>query len=122
MKPLVYIASPYTKGDTGINVWFQMQIWHELVDDGIVTPHVPLLTHFLHLHRPRPYEDWTAYDFEMLAHMGACLRCSAVCDRVGYDLADSSGADAEVAWFEEHGKPVFYDKESLYEWAGGRTD
>ena len=52
-KPIVYIASPYTKGDVSINVHFQCKIFDELMDDGIVFPVVPLWSHFQHTIFPR---------------------------------------------------------------------
>lgn len=124
-KPLVYIASPHKAGDQCINARFQCEIFHELLTDGIVLPFVPLLSHFLHFLQPRPYYEWIQYDLELLAsvNFAACLRLNA--DHVfatgggAYHQSESYGADGEVVMFKELRKPVFYNKNDLYEWASG---
>lgn len=115
-KPIVYIASPYTKGDPAINTYCQMRAFHELMDDGLVWPVVPLMSHFLHLARPRPYQDWIDYDLALLDRYDACLRINAKYGAMDYLVTESSGADGEVKRFREAGKPVFYSKEALYRW------
>jgi len=114
-RPWVYIASPYTRGDQAQNVAFQMRIWNMLLDAG-ATPIAPLWSHFQHLHLPRPYEDWTAYDNEIIHRCDACLRLSAEDTRTGYLQRESSGADAEVRLFRQMGKPVFFDVGDLLRW------
>lgn len=116
----VYIASPYTKGDAAINVRFQMQTWDELFQLGF-TPIAPLWTHFQHLHSPRPYKDWTAYDNAIISRCDVCLRLDAVDERVGYRQSESSGADAEIALFRSLGKPVFTCIDNLVEWADSKA-
>lgn len=59
-KPLVYIASAYTKGDAAINVRFQCSIFDKLLSDGRVWPLAPLWAHFQHLIYPRGYKYWVA--------------------------------------------------------------
>lgn len=116
-KPVVYIASPYTRGDSAVNTHFSCKVFDELMDDGVVIPVTPLWTHFQHVMFPRPYKDWIDYDLALIPRYDACLRLNATCDRiVDYCQKESSGADGEVALFTKLGKPVFYDKESLYEW------
>lgn len=115
-KPVVYIASPYTKGDPVINTHFQCRIFDQLLTDQLVLPVAPLWTHFQHLLYPRPYQDWIKYDQETLFMYDCCLRLEAVCDRTGYREDHSSGADAEVAAFQAQGKPVFFSIEALYAW------
>jgi hypothetical protein len=67
---------------------------------------------------PRPYTDWIAYDNALLPLFDACLRLTVTEPRMGnYSQADSSGADGEVAYFKSAGRPVFYSKEELYDWA-----
>jgi len=114
-RPWVYIASPYTKGDAAINTRFQMRMWDVLFDLGVV-PIAPLWSHFQHLHSPRPYGDWVAYDNEIIARCDACLRMTATDEAINYRQHDSSGADAEVRLFEAMGKPVFHDFYSLKQW------
>lgn len=108
-KPWVYIASAYTKGDPGINVLFQLKAWNELLDMGVV-PIAPLWSHFQHVYFPRPYEDWVAYDNEIIARCDALLRLDAEWPVGGgrYFQHESPGADAEVALALSLGKPVCY--------------
>ena len=115
-KPIVYIASPYTKGDVSVNVHFQCKIFDELMDDGIVVPVVPLWSHFQHTIFPRQYKDWIAYDLALLCRYDACLRLDVINEKLNYHQHDSSGADGEVEEFRRLGKPVFFSKSELYEW------
>lgn len=92
---MVYIASPYTVGDTAVNVRAQLEAADLLMDHGFC-PVAPLLTHFQHILNPRPYEHWMEIDFEKLR------RCDAVWRLPG----ESKGADREVALARELGIPV----------------
>lgn len=92
---LVYIASPYTLGDAGENVHAQLQAAHTVMDLGHC-PVAPLLSHFLHIHRPRPYEDW----------IECCLAQAAKCDLVWRLPGESPGAEREVALAHERRIPV----------------
>jgi hypothetical protein len=116
-KPLVYVASPYTKGDPAINTHFQCQIFDELMNEGMVYPYVPLWSHFQHTVFPRDYSDWVEYDLGILHRMDACLRLNATNERLKYEIVESSGADGEVAHCKAIGVPVFYNIPSLYDWA-----
>ena len=116
LRPVVFIASPYSKGDPAINTHFQCQIFDRLLTEGRVLPVAPLWTHFQHLMFPRPYADWLAYDQAMLRLYDCCLRLDATHITTGYCESNSSGADADVATFRKMGKPVFFSIESLYEW------
>jgi hypothetical protein len=116
-KPVVYIASPYTKGDVAINVRFQMETVSKLMDRGLVIPVAPLLSHFLHIHSPRPYRDWIEYDLELLNVMDALLRLPAEHTPTDYLMRESSGADGEERRFVELGKPVFYCIADMNSWA-----
>lgn len=118
-KPIIYVASPYTRGDQAINTHFQCRTFHELMNDGIVWPYVPLWSHFQHIIFPRNYQDWIDYDLALLPRFDACLRLNAVLPELEYEQKESSGADGEVAAFRAMGKPVFCDKANLYEWANG---
>lgn len=119
-RPVVYVASPYTKGDQAINTHFQCKVFNQLLDDEIVWPVVPLWTHFQHTLFPRPYEDWIAYDRALLPRYDACLRLTAELPELGYEQHESTGADGEAAYFESVGKPVFYSIPGLYEWVRER--
>ena len=122
LRPVVYIASPYTKGDVGINTRFQMQVFDELMNDGIVWPVVPLWSHMQHQTFPRKYTDWIDYDLALLTRYDALLRLNATYPPLGYEQKESSGADGEVAFMRKIGKPVFFDKGSLYAWAAMEND
>ena len=117
-RPLIYVASPYTKGDPTINTHFQCRIFDQLLTDGVVIPFVPLWSHFQHCVFPRHYEDWINYDLDFIraANFAACLRLNATCNYLpDYLITESSGADGEEALFTELGKPIFYSIDELYE-------
>jgi hypothetical protein len=116
-KPFVYVASPYTKGDPAINTHFQCRMFHQLMNDGIVLPYVPLWSHFQHTLFPRKYTDWVEYDLAILHKMDACVRLNASHPELDYFVCESSGADGEVGYCQKIGVPVFYDIEELYKWA-----
>jgi len=82
---MVYIAGPYTLGDVAVNVRTAMEAAHAVMDLGCA-PVVPHLSHFLHLHRPRPYEDWMRADQALLERCDVLIRLPG----------PSAGADAEV--------------------------
>jgi hypothetical protein len=115
-KPVVYIASPYTRGDVAMNTHFQCKVFDRLLSDGKVWPIAPLWSHFQHTVFPRPYEDWIAYDQALLHLYDACLRLTADLPAVGYNQHESTGAEKEVTSFQSMGKPVFYSIEELYRW------
>lgn len=117
MKPIVYISSPYSKGDSCINTYSQLKSFNRLLDDQIVVPIAPLVTHFLHTMQPRAYEDWMRYDLELVRVADACLRLDASYEPLGYRQTESSGADREVERCMQLGIPVFHDVLSLYAWA-----
>jgi len=119
IKPTVYIASPYTKGDVAMNTNFQCKIFDRLLDDGRVLPIAPLWSHFQHTVFPRAYQDWIDYDQALLPLYDACLRLTATVAGVEYEQHQSSGADAEAETFKKMGKPVFTEIEDLYKWLDG---
>jgi hypothetical protein len=98
----VYIASPYTKGDVAQNVRVQLDVADELMALGYC-PIVPLFSHFQHLHKPRPYEDWMRIDEEKIR------RCDVVLRLPG----ESAGADREVRLAESLGIPVVHTTAKL---------
>lgn len=121
LKPIVYIASPYTRGDVAINTFFQCKVFNQLLDDKKVWPIAPLWSHFQHTVFPRKYEDWIEYDQALLRLYDACLRVNPDFPQWDYKETQSSGADNEVKTFQELGKPVFYSIEDLYEWVDQQT-
>lgn len=104
MKPLIYLAAPYTNPDPVMNTRTAIRVATLLVDDGRCTPIVPHLTMFWHLVAPRPIEYWYAYDLEVMAR----------CDYVLRLAGESTGADAEVKEAHRLGIPVVYDIDELY--------
>lgn len=106
-KPLVYVAGPYSNPDPVENTHAALAVGDTFMRGGVVTPIVPHLTMTWHLVFPHPYEQWLAYDLEVMR------RCDAVYRIVG----PSSGADAEVAEAEAMGLPVFHEIADLYAWA-----
>lgn len=110
-RPMVYVAGPYSSPDPVANTHETVHRASEMIDDGKVTPVVPHLTLLWHLVAPRTdVEFWYAYDLAILARCDAVLRLDGA----------STGADREVAFAEEIGKPVFTSKAELYAWVDGR--
>lgn len=102
----VYIAGPYSKGDTAINVKKAMDIANELINLGYA-PFCPHLSHFLHINNQQPYEKWLELDIVF-------LEC---CDYLLRFPGESEGADKEVIRAKELGIPVFYNLFDLMEYS-----
>ena len=102
----VYIAGPYTKGDTISNITYAIKYGDSLLNSNII-PYIPHLTGFWHLLCPHDVDTWYDYDNEWL------LVCDAVC-RIE---DDSTGADNEVELAKENNIPVFNKVWDLLEWA-----
>ena len=103
MKVRVYVASPYTIGDTAVNVRKQIDIGNELIENGFV-PFLPLLSHFQHMIHYQPYEVWMNQDMTWVASCDCLLRLPG----------ESKGADREVERANEVGIPVFFNRSDLY--------
>ena len=101
---IIYITSPYTIGDVAANVAVQMDAAHRILDAGHC-PVAPLLSHYLHIHRQRPYRDWVEMDLALIPKMDVVLR------RPG----ESKGADGEVALAKALGIRVVYGWTELWE-------
>ena len=117
-KPWVYIASPYTKGDTAINVRTQMEVFDKLMDLGVV-PYAPLYSHFQHMFIPRDYHDWLRLDIDVIQRCDCCLRLPAISqvkNGEDYYQHESNGADGEVEEFKRLGRPVFTSFPELIRW------
>lgn len=102
MKKYVYIAGPYTKGDVVKNVRRVVLVADRLRDVGFV-PFVPHLTFVWHLVSPHEIDFWYQYDLAWLEKCDCLLRLEG----------ESSGADNEVRFAEEHNIPVYYDVDTL---------
>lgn len=94
---VIYIASPYSVGDVAENVHRQIEAAHTILDMGHA-PIAPNLSHFLHLHRQRPYRDWMEADRAIVAKVDIVLRLPGV----------SAGADEAVRLAAELGIPVAF--------------
>lgn len=114
MKPFIYVASPYTKGDPCINTHFQMQVFDRIAKDGRVDAYVPLWSHFQHSAFPLPYEKWLEYDKSIIPRLDGVLRLNADLPDLNYFQDKSSGADGEVEWAKQHNLPVWYSIEEMY--------
>jgi len=110
MKPLVYLAGPYSWPDPVANTHNTIRLATRLYETGLVVPMVPHLTLLWQLIAPRPIDYWYDYDNEILQ------RCDAVLVLPG----PSSGAEKESARAHELGLPVFESEEALTSWAVDR--
>lgn len=107
MKPLVYVAAPYSTGDQVENTR-QAILWGERIyETGLMVPYVPHLTIAWHLASPHPVEFWYEYDRHLLR------RCDALYRVVGL----SRGADAEAVEAKSLGLPTFNVFALLCDWA-----
>lgn len=98
----VYISSRYSDGDPEENVKLQINVGNVLIDNGF-NPFVPLLTHYMHVSQPRPYNYW----------LGALIEWLKLCDCVLRLPGESSGADIEETIAKKLNIPVFYSVDEL---------
>lgn len=103
---LIYVAGPYAKGDCVENTNRAIKMGDQLVKEGfwVYVPHLSLLWHIV---SPHPVDFWYNNDLEVLKRCDAVLRIPG----------ESSGSDKEVAVARENGIPVFYNIDSLRDWA-----
>jgi hypothetical protein len=92
----IYIAGPYTRGDTAQNVREAISAGDYVSRMGH-TPFIPHLTHFWHFLYPHEIQFWYAQDIEWLKTCDAVLRLEG----------ESAGADHEVELAEKWGMPVY---------------
>lgn len=102
MKPLVYLAGPYTHPDPVANTRAMILAATELHEAGLCTPFIPHLSMLWHLVTPKPVEFWYNLDLEYLSRCDALLRFPGV----------STGADDEARFATETGIPVFFANET----------
>lgn len=95
-KWLIYVAGPYSHGDTALNVRAAILAGLQICQAGHLS-FVPHFFHFAHLVVPMGYEAWMTIDLGMLR------RCDAILRLPGY----SPGADREVELARTIGMPVF---------------
>jgi len=122
-KPLVYIASPYTKGIKKRNLEAHYNEFIYLNSTGLVTPIAPLANEAIHQASPQSYQYWIDYDLELVSRCDAVLAIDAVvtdCDgHIIYHVFESEGRDNEVRTAREQGIPVFTNRLPLLTWALG---
>lgn len=102
MKKKIYVAGPYSKGDTAVNVRNAYVIAEELVKLECA-PYVPHATHFWHLIFPHEYEFWLKLDLEYLP----------ICDAIYRFPGESNGADDEVKEAQRLGMKVLYSMDDV---------
>ncbi len=119
MKPFIYLASPYTKGDPCINTNFQMRMFARFVKDGVVDAYIPLWSHFQHSAFPEPYTTWINYDLAIIPRLDGVIRLNADIPELNYFEDKSSGADGEVRFAQERGLPTWTSLVEMYDWAKG---
>jgi hypothetical protein len=100
VKPLVYIAGPYTHPDPVENTRRAIERGMSIYDAGLAVVEIPHLTMLVHFLEPRPIEFWYAFDIDKLAHCHALYRLPGA----------SSGADKEVAEAHALDMPVFFEE------------
>lgn len=106
LKPLVYLAGPYSKPDPVWNMHNAIKLADRVLELGFV-PVIPHLTGTWHMVSPKPYPEWLAIDLEIM------YRCDVVFRFPGA----SSGADAEVGEAFARGMRVVYSETELLTWA-----
>ncbi len=94
----IYIAGPYSKGDTALNVRNAILAGDKLLEMGHI-PFVPHLTHFWHYISPKPWDVWLKIDQDWLI----------VCDAILRLPGESKGADQEMEIAMDLHMIVFYD-------------
>jgi hypothetical protein len=112
LRPLIYIAGPYSHPDPVVNTRNAVLLGEELHATGIVTCHVPHLTHLWHLIAPHDVDHWYGYDFAVLRRCDALIRMKGA----------SKGADDEVAYAIGQSIPVFHSVPTLLSWASGNAE
>lgn len=97
--PLVYIASPYTDGDSFINVRRQIEVADEIVKIGAV-PFWPLASAFHNFLFPHDYSYWMMLDFQYINRCDVLYRLKGT----------SAGADLEIKYAINNVRiPVIYE-------------
>lgn len=112
---LVYISSPFTQGDTLLNVRCSIDAFNTLLDSGECVPISPLsMTSMAHVVQPRSYDAWMDYDLALLSRCDAVLVIDAVYG--DYVQSESKGVAIEEAFASERNIPTFYSLEQLEAW------
>lgn len=102
MIPKIYVAGPYSKGNTAQHVRNAFEAADKLADRGFA-PYIPHTNHFWQMIFPRDKQYWLELDFEYLA----------ICDAVLRLPGESDGADQEEAFAAKKNIPVFFNIEDV---------
>jgi hypothetical protein len=95
LKPLIYVAGPITRDPFGC-VRQSLDAWERLRALDAV-PFCPQWSVLPEMVKQRHYEEWMAYDFDVIAHCDALVRLPG----------ESPGADREIEHAETVGIPWF---------------
>jgi len=98
----IYIAAPYSMGDTETNVQVAIHYGDCVARRGHI-PFIPHLNHLWHEVYPHPWEWW----------MNWCLEWLPDCDAVLRVPGESKGADREVNLAQNLGMDVYYSMEDI---------
>lgn len=104
----VYLAGPFRRGDSFVNVREAGLVGLRLREAG----HCPVIPHCLcliHMIKPQPDPFWLAWGLDDLASCDCLVRLPG----------DSLGSDAEVERAKVLGIPVFYGVEAFLAQVGG---
>lgn len=96
MKPLVFIAGPYTHPDPIDNVHRAIAVAQAVEATGcaVIIPHLSMLWHLV---APQPIDVWYRRDLDVLEHCDALVRFTG----------PSTGADNEMRFAHRQSIPVF---------------
>lgn len=94
----VYVAGPYTQGNTIQNIRMAIEAGEALANAGFA-PFIPHLTAFWDMLHEHPVSFWYAQDNEWLRHCDVLLRLRG----------ESQGADAEVQLAKQLGKAIYHN-------------
>lgn len=101
MKPLIYVAGPYTLPDPVLNVRRACVVADELVKAGaaVFVPHLSMLWH---LTSPASVGEWYQRDLDVLDHCDALVRFYGA--SVGADREWTAAAQVDMPrWWLGHG-------------------
>lgn len=101
MKPLVYVAGPYSQPDPVLNTHRAVRVGMRIFDTGLAGVIIPHLSLAAHLIAPRPIGYWYDFDLLQLEH----------CDFLYRMVGSSTGADMEVQTATRLGIPVIYEED-----------
>ena len=105
---LIYVASPYSRGNVEENLVKHKLAGNELINNGYAVV-LPLLFHYQHELFPQDYMKWLELDIELMLRCDSVLRLDGV----------SEGADEEERIAKAHNIPVFYSLHELNEYWNG---